>query len=84
MQPFKPPSLTRKLLPHLGMGVGLGNFCALALIRMDGSPLGPMLAGLETPHLALFCFMLGAASLFAVGTTLTGFIFIVLEDEERR
>jgi hypothetical protein len=84
MQREPSPPLFRKILPHLLMGTGLGIFGALALIMSDAARIGAMLASLEAPRLAMFIFVLGASTLFGVGASLTGFIFIATEDDRRR
>jgi len=75
-----PPSLFRRLLPHVAMGMSLGIFCALTLIVMDAAHIRAMLSSLEVPGLAIFTFVFAASSLFAAGAGLTGFIFIAVED----
>jgi hypothetical protein len=63
------------------MGLGLGSVCALAVIVMDPAHVQTILANVNTPRLAVFVFVLATSSLFSVATTLTGFLFITLEEK---
>jgi len=74
-------TLFRRLLPHLAMGLGLGSFCALALIVMDAAHVLASLSNVNTPRLAVLVFVLATSSLFSVGTTLTGLLFITMEED---
>jgi hypothetical protein len=73
-------ALLRRLVPHLAMGLGLGSFCALALIVMDAAHVQAILSNVDTPRLAVLAFVLATSSLFSVATTLTGFLFITMEE----
>jgi len=73
-------TLFRRLLPHLAMGLCLGSFCALALIVMNAAHVQALLSSVDTPRLAVFVFVLATSSLFSVATTLTGFLFITMEE----
>jgi len=75
--------LFRKLLPHVAMGLILGSLCALTLIVMDTAHVRAMLASASAPRLAVFGFVVAASSLFGVGASLTGFVFIRLEEDNR-
>jgi hypothetical protein len=63
------------------MGAGLGLACAIVLFGCDLANVREFFAGEPNPRIAQLIFGLGLAAMFAIGATLTGFIFLAIEPD---
>jgi hypothetical protein len=68
-----------KLASHTAMGAGLGILLSLSLIVGDAHQIFQMIVNSAMPHLVIAVLVALFASLFAVGASLTGLIFILME-----
>jgi hypothetical protein len=73
-------SLCRQLLLHLLMGACLGLLFALVLLVADLAHLREFFSVLPNPGGATMSFVLGLSLMFALGATLTGYMFITADD----
>ena len=67
------------LLTHLLMGAALGLACAMFVLLADVAQLRDFFASKPDPLVAELSFALNLSLAFALGATLTGFIFIQME-----
>ena len=72
-----------KLTGQFGMGAMLGTFLAIYLIVSDSQRVFHMIINSSAPQLTMTVFVGALALIFAVGATLTGWIFL-MEDETRQ
>jgi hypothetical protein len=68
-----------KLASHLAMGACLGALFALTLIMSNAANLSDMMTRAADPQGTVALFVGAISSFFAVGATITGFIFIQIE-----
>lgn len=73
-------SLFRELASHLAMGAGLGAFLALSLIVTDARHIFDMIVNSSAPRLTIAVLVSTFVLIFAIGASLTGMIFISMED----
>ncbi len=67
---FKPGTLLR-LASHSAMGIALGLACAFVLTSVDHS---------MAPRAAMLAFVGAFATIFGIGATLTGLLFMAIDD----
>ena len=84
MQTRKPsglvsPSGLLRLVGHTAMGVAMGLAFALVLILMDPSGMGTLID--HGGSRATTVFVSTLVLIFSIGATLTGVVFILLEDD---
>lgn len=72
-----------KLTGQFGMGAMLGTFLAIYLIVSDTQRVFQMIINSSAPQLTMTVFVGVLALSFAVGATLTGWLFL-MEDETRQ
>ena len=70
-----------KLAGHLVMGALLGTSLALALIMMDTGRVFEMIVSSAEPRITTLVFVGVLGSICAVGATITGLIFMLVEDD---
>jgi hypothetical protein len=78
-QPKAKTGLFPKLLTHLLMGACLGLACAILVLSTDLAHLRDFFANKPDPLIAQLRFVLNLALAFALSATLTGYIFIQME-----
>ena len=71
--------LFAKLLTHLLMGACLGLACAIVVLSTDLAHLRDFFASKPDPLVAQLRFVLNLALAFALSATLTGYIFMQME-----
>ena len=64
---------------HLLMGGCLGLVCAMVVLSADLGHLRDFFASKPDPHVAELAFVLNLSLAFAFGATLTGYIFMQME-----
>jgi hypothetical protein len=69
------------LISHLTMGAGLGVLLALLLLICDTRNVFGSIVNSGSPKLTLAIFFGTLTSLIAAGSTITGWIFNMMEDE---
>ena len=84
MQTRKPsglvsPSGLLRLVSHTAMGVAMGLACALILIAMDPSGFGTLID--HGGRQVTTAFVSTLVLIFSIGATLTGVVFILMEDD---
>ena len=80
MHQHRKPPLLLPLAGHLAMGGLLGTLLAASLIATRANGIFDMIVNSAAPRLTTTIFIGTFAALFAVGTTLTGWIFIAMEE----
>lgn len=79
---MKPKGVSvRDISGHLAMGAGLGTFLALTLLVADSRSIFSMIVDSAVPELTILAFLGIFAGTFAVGATLTGLLFVWMEDD---
>lgn len=78
-QPKTKGGLLPNLLTHLLMGACLGLACAIVVLLTDLAHLRDFFASKPNPDLAELRFALNLSLAFAFSATLTGFIFMQME-----
>ena len=74
------PAILIELACHTCMGTALGLGFAFALTQLDAFGISRLIAHSLDPHMTFMVFV-GALTLsFAVGSTLTGFVFTMMEE----
>jgi hypothetical protein len=71
--------LLTNLVTHLLMGGCLGLVCAIVVLFADLGHLRDFFASKPDPHVAELTFVLNLSLAFAFGATLTGYIFMQME-----
>jgi hypothetical protein len=79
MHPRSTPSLLRALAGHFIMGAGLGAFLALSVMAAAAPGISQMISNAASPGLTRMILVTVFALIFAVGATLTGWIFTAME-----
>jgi hypothetical protein len=77
-------TLYYKLATHLAMGACLGALFALTLIVSNAANLFDMMARAADPQGTVALFVGATSMFFAVGATITGFIFMQIEGTQSR
>lgn len=72
-------ALCMELSFHLLMGTCLGLFCAILLLTTGLGHLREFFGNLPNPSEAEMSFVLGMSLMFAVGATITGYLFIAMD-----
>jgi len=70
-----------KLAGHLAMGASLGTALALAPVMMDTGRIFEMIVSSAEPRLTTLVFVGVLGSICAIGATITGLIFMFIEDD---
>ena len=78
-QPTTKGGLVSKLLSHLLMGAALGLACALFVLLADLAHLRDFFASKPNPLVAELRFVFNLSLAFALSATLTGYIFMQME-----
>ena len=78
-QPTTKGGLFSKLLTHLLMGAALGLACATFVLLADVAHLRDFFAIKPDPLIAELSFVLNLSLAFALGATLTGYVFMQME-----
>jgi hypothetical protein len=73
------PSGLLRLVSHTAMGVAMGLACALILIAMDPSGIGTLID--HGGRQVTTAFVSTLVLIFSIGATLTGVVFILMEDD---
>ncbi len=76
-------SVALELAGHTAMGVALGLGFSLALVFFNTFKVGTLIAHSVDPGHATIIFAGTFTLAFAVGTTLTGFVLIMIDRDER-
>jgi hypothetical protein len=74
------PSIMLEMACHAAMGVALGLGFALALTFSDAFGIATLIAHSPEPRMTLTVFVGMFTLAFAIGATLTGFVFTMMED----
>jgi hypothetical protein len=75
--------LARQLARHALMGGALGMILALMLLASNCQHLRDMITGSPAPLVQLGVFIGGLSTYLAFGATLTGFLFILQEEDPK-
>lgn len=93
MRPKKPyakrsallnPTIVLELACHTVMGIALGLAFALALVFADAFGIATQIAQGSLRNMTLGTFVATSTLAFAIGTTLTGFVFTLMHERDRR
>ncbi|BAM88359.1 hypothetical protein S58_23530 [Bradyrhizobium oligotrophicum S58] len=74
------PAILIELACHTCMGTALGLGFALALTQLDAFGISRLIAHSPDPHITFMIFVGTLTLSFAVGSTLTGFVFTMMEE----
>jgi hypothetical protein len=74
-------ALALRLTGHLAMGALLGTGLAIALIVLNSQQLLEMIAHSAAPRVTTIVFVSMFMLICAVGASITGFLFMVAEEE---
>jgi hypothetical protein len=77
---LRAPSILLELAGHAAMGVALGLGYSIALIFFDAFGVRALIAHSDEPRTIMMVFAGMFALTFGVGATLTGFVFIMMEE----
>jgi hypothetical protein len=78
--PLPTPAMVLELAGHTGMGVALGLALAFILTRIPTVGVMTLINHSASPRAAMLMFIGTFATMFGIGTTLTGLVFIVTKD----
>lgn len=81
MQRQAKASLLLKLAGHWAMGASLGTGLAVSLIIMNARHIFEMIVSSSHPRITMIVFVGALGSVCAIGATITGFIFVLTENE---
>jgi hypothetical protein len=74
------PTIMLEMASHMAMGVALGLGFALALTLSDAFGVATLIAHSHEPRVTLTIFVGTFTLAFAVGATLTGFVFTMMQE----
>ena len=74
------PAIVIEMASHAAMGVALGLGFALALTFTDAFGVASLIAHSREPGVTLTIFVGTSTLAFAVGATLTGFVFTMMQE----
>jgi hypothetical protein len=74
------PAILIELACHTFMGTALGLGFAFALTQVDAFGISRLIAHSLDPHMTFIIFVGTLTLSFAVGSTLTGFVFTMMEE----
>jgi hypothetical protein len=79
-QALRPSSILLELAGHAAMGVALGLGYTIALIFFDAFGVKALIAHSDEPRTTMMIFAGMFTLAFGVGATLTGLVFMMMED----